>query len=96
MDMYSFLRELAGSWILLVLDAVLLGLSCLRSGRAWRLHRDAAESIFRNGRTACSRRVTRGRVMAHSDDEHTNPQRAGNPAGLESRAANAGEHKPSA
>ena len=32
--------------------------------------------------------------MAHSDDEHTS-NAAGTPAGLESQAANAGEHKPS-
>ena len=49
MDMYSFLRELAGSWALLVLMLFFVGVILF----AWRpgsrpLHRDAAESIFRN------------------------------------------------
>ena len=49
MDMYSFLRELAGSWALLVLMLFFLGavLFAFRPGSGG-LHRDAAESIFRN------------------------------------------------
>ena len=49
MDIYSFLRELADSWILLSLVLFFLG-ACLfvfRPG-AGVLQRDAAESIFRN------------------------------------------------
>ncbi|MTH33235.1 CcoQ/FixQ family Cbb3-type cytochrome c oxidase assembly chaperone [Paracoccus limosus] len=49
MDRYTLLRELADSWVLLSLVLFFVG-SCvfaLRPGtRA--LHRDAAESIFRN------------------------------------------------
>lgn len=49
MDRYSFLRELADSWILLTLVLFFLGTIVF----AWRpgsrpMHRDAAESIFRN------------------------------------------------
>ena len=49
MDMSSFLRELAGSWALLVLMLFFLGavLFAFRPGSGG-LHRDAAESIFRN------------------------------------------------
>ena len=49
MDRYSFLRQLADSWVLLVLFLVFLGvvLFVWRPGSR-RLHRDAAESIFRN------------------------------------------------
>ncbi len=49
MDIYSFLRELADSWVLLALVLFFLGtiVFALRPGsRA--LHRDAAESIFRH------------------------------------------------
>lgn len=49
MDLYSLLREFADSWALLTLVLFFVG-SCLfvlRPG-ARRLHRDAAESIFRN------------------------------------------------
>lgn len=49
MDRYSLLRQLADSWVLLTLVLFFVG-TCLF---AWRpgsraLHRDAAESIFRN------------------------------------------------
>ena len=49
MDRYSLLRQLADSWVLLTLGLFFVG-TCLF---AWRpgsraLHRDAAESIFRN------------------------------------------------
>ncbi|WP_134680721.1 cbb3-type cytochrome c oxidase subunit 3 [Paracoccus ravus] len=49
MDRYSFLRELADSWVLLTLVLFFVGTIIF----AWRpgsrpLHRDAAESIFRN------------------------------------------------
>ncbi|QRZ13869.1 cbb3-type cytochrome c oxidase subunit 3 [Paracoccus methylovorus] len=49
MDMYSFLRELADSWVLLSLVLFFLGtvLFAFRPGSR-PLHRDAAESIFRN------------------------------------------------
>ncbi len=49
MDSYTFLRQLADSWILLVLTLVFVGvvLFVWRPG-ARRLQRDAAESIFRN------------------------------------------------
>jgi cytochrome c oxidase cbb3-type subunit 4 len=49
MDTYSFLRELADSWALLVLFAVFLGviLWALRPGSN-AVHRDVANSIFRN------------------------------------------------
>lgn len=49
MDRYSFLRQLADSWVLLVLVLVFLGvvLFVFRPGSR-RVHRDAAESIFRN------------------------------------------------
>ena len=48
MDRYSILRELADSWVLLSLVLFFLGaiLFALRPG-ARRMHRDAAESIFR-------------------------------------------------
>ena len=51
MDRYSFLRQLADSWVLLVLTLVFIGvvLFAWRPG-ARRMHRDAAESIFRNER----------------------------------------------
>ena len=49
MDSYSLLRELADSWVLLALFLVFIGvvLFVWRPGSR-RLHRDAAESIFRN------------------------------------------------
>ena len=49
MDRYSFLRQLADSWVLLALTLVFIGvvLFVWRPGSR-RLHRDAAESIFRN------------------------------------------------
>ncbi|RDW13801.1 cbb3-type cytochrome c oxidase subunit 3 [Paracoccus thiocyanatus] len=49
MDRYSFLRELADSWVLLLLVLFFLGaiVFALRPGSRL-LHRDAAESIFRN------------------------------------------------
>ena len=49
MDRYSFLRLLADSWVLLALTLVFIGvvLFVWRPGSR-RLHRDAAESIFRN------------------------------------------------
>ncbi|MDF3853020.1 CcoQ/FixQ family Cbb3-type cytochrome c oxidase assembly chaperone [Paracoccus sp. P2] len=52
MDRYSFLRELADSWVLLLLVLFFLGtiVFALRPGSR-PLHRDAAESIFRNETT---------------------------------------------
>ncbi|MBV0890992.1 cbb3-type cytochrome c oxidase subunit 3 [Paracoccus sp. Z118] len=49
MDRYSFLRQLADSWVLLTLVLVFLGVIVFvfRPGSR-RAHRDAAESIFRN------------------------------------------------
>lgn len=49
METYTFLRELADSWVLLslLLFFVGAGLFAFRPGSR-RLHRDAAESIFRN------------------------------------------------
>lgn len=49
MDRYSFLRQLADSWVLLALTLVFIGvvLFAWRPGSR-RVHRDAAESIFRN------------------------------------------------
>ena len=49
MDRYSLLRELADSWVLLTLVLFFVGscLFALRPGSRL-LHRDAAESIFRN------------------------------------------------
>ena len=49
MDRYSFLRELADSWVLLSLVLFFLGtvVFAFRPGSRV-LHRDAAESIFRN------------------------------------------------
>lgn len=49
MDRYTFLRQLADSWVLLVLTLVFVGviLFAWRPG-ARRLQKDAAESIFRN------------------------------------------------
>jgi len=49
MDRYSILRELADSWVLLLLVLFFLGaiVFALRPGSR-PLHRDAAESIFRN------------------------------------------------
>ena len=49
MDRYSFLRQLADSWVLLALVLVFLGvvLFVYRPGSR-RLHQDAAETIFRN------------------------------------------------
>ncbi|MBD9525387.1 cbb3-type cytochrome c oxidase subunit 3 [Paracoccus sp. PAR01] len=49
MEHYSFLRQLADSWVLVVLVLFFVGTILF----AWRpgsrpLHRDAAESIFRN------------------------------------------------
>lgn len=49
MDTYSFLRELADSWALVALFAVFMGviLWALRPGSN-KVHRDVANSIFRN------------------------------------------------
>ena len=49
MERYSFLRQLADSWMLLVLTLFFLGvvLFAFRPGSR-RVQRDAAESIFRN------------------------------------------------
>ena len=49
MDTYSFLRQLADSWALVVLFAIFVGVVIWvwRPG-ARRLHDDAASSIFRN------------------------------------------------
>lgn len=49
MERYSFLRQLADSWVLLILVLVFLGVIVFvfRPGSGW-LHRDAAASIFRN------------------------------------------------
>ncbi len=49
MDMYSFLRQMADSWALLVLFIVFLGvvLWALRPGSN-KVHSDIANSIFRN------------------------------------------------
>ncbi len=49
MEHYSFLRQLADSWVLLTLVLFFLGtiLFVLRPGSR-QLHRDAAESIFRH------------------------------------------------
>lgn len=49
METYSFLRQLADSWVLLILTLFFIGVVVF----AWRpgsrpLHQDAAESIFRN------------------------------------------------
>lgn len=49
METYTFLRQLADSWILLLLTLFFLGVLLF----AWRpgsraMHQDAAESIFRN------------------------------------------------
>ncbi len=56
MDLYSFLRQLADSWALLALVGVFIGviLFVWRPGSR-RIHRDAAESIFRNERRPESR-----------------------------------------
>ena len=49
METYSFLREMADSWALVVLFVVFLGviLWALRPGSN-KVHRDVANSIFRN------------------------------------------------
>ena len=49
MDRYSFLRQLADSWVLLALTLVFLGVVvfAFRPGSR-RIQKDAAESIFRN------------------------------------------------
>lgn len=49
MDRYTLLRELADSWVLLSLVLFFVG-SCVFAFRPGTraLHRDAAESIFRN------------------------------------------------
>ncbi|KGJ04960.1 cytochrome c oxidase cbb3-type subunit 4 [Paracoccus halophilus] len=49
MDMYSFLRELADSWVLVLLVLFFLGtvLFAYRPGSR-QLHDDAAKSIFRH------------------------------------------------
>ncbi|MDO5613010.1 MAG: cbb3-type cytochrome c oxidase subunit 3 [Paracoccus sp. (in: a-proteobacteria)] len=49
MERYTFLRQLADSWVLLALTLFFVGviLFVFRPG-ARRLQRDAAESIFRN------------------------------------------------
>ena len=49
MDTYSFLRQLADSWALLALTLIFLGviLWAMRPG-ANAVHRDIANSIFRN------------------------------------------------
>lgn len=49
METYTFLRQLADSWVLLALTLFFVGVFAF----AWRpgsrkLHQDAAESIFRN------------------------------------------------
>lgn len=49
METYTFLRQLADSWVLLLLTLFFLGVLLF----AWRpgsraMHQDAAESIFRN------------------------------------------------
>lgn len=51
MDTYSFLRQLADSWVLVALTLFFIGavLWALRPG-ARRVQQDAAESIFRNER----------------------------------------------
>lgn len=48
-DRYSFLRQLADSWVLLALTLVFIGvvLFVFRPGSR-RIQQDAAESIFRN------------------------------------------------
>ena len=49
MDIYSFLRELADSWVLLSLVLFFLGTVAFAFRPGSRdLHRDAAESIFRH------------------------------------------------
>lgn len=49
MELYSFLRELADSWALLVLVLFFLGMVLfVFRPAARRLHGDAAESIFRH------------------------------------------------
>lgn len=49
MDIYSFLRELADSWVLLSLVLFFLGTVAFVFRPGSRdLHRDAAESIFRH------------------------------------------------
>ncbi|GLK64084.1 CcoQ/FixQ family Cbb3-type cytochrome c oxidase assembly chaperone [Paracoccus kondratievae] len=49
MDRYSFLRELADSWVLLALVIFFLGVVVFAFRPGSRpMHRDAAESIFRN------------------------------------------------
>ncbi|MFC3568595.1 cbb3-type cytochrome c oxidase subunit 3 [Paracoccus simplex] len=57
MDSYSFLRELADSWVLLLLVLFFLGtvVFAFRPGSR-PLHRDAAESIFRNENTPAAAR----------------------------------------
>ncbi|WJS85498.1 cbb3-type cytochrome c oxidase subunit 3 [Paracoccus sp. TOH] len=57
MDSYSFLRELADSWVLLLLVLFFLGtvVFAFRPGSR-PLHRDAAESIFRNEKTPAAAR----------------------------------------
>lgn len=52
MELYTFLRQLADSWVLLLLTLFFIGVVIF----VWRpgsraLHRDAAESIFRNENT---------------------------------------------
>lgn len=49
MERYSFLRQLADSWMLLVLTLVFVGvvIFAFRPGSR-RIQKDAAESIFRN------------------------------------------------
>ena len=51
MEHYSFLRELADSWVLVALTVFFVATIAFafRPGSR-RLHRDAAESIFRNER----------------------------------------------
>ncbi len=49
MDRYSFLRQLADSWVLLILVLIFVGVIAFvwRPGSR-RIQQDAAESIFRN------------------------------------------------
>ncbi|AGT08219.1 CcoQ/FixQ family Cbb3-type cytochrome c oxidase assembly chaperone [Paracoccus aminophilus] len=55
MDTYSFLRFLADSWVLLLLTLFFIGvlIFAMRPGSK-PLHRDAAESIFRNEKNPAS------------------------------------------
>ncbi len=57
METYTFLRQLADSWVLLLLTLFFMGVLLF----AWRpgsraMHQDAAESIFRNEKHPASQR----------------------------------------